>query len=84
MSMGRGPKLSPPGSATRANPQRPNNGPSTLIGADSLDELCGAIGVMSPGCHRDRPVALERRRHADRRQQILMIATSSMAGTLVR
>src|SRR5438132_1453702 len=48
MSIGRGPKSSPPGSATRASPQRVSSGPRTTIDARICSTSSyGASGTMS-------------------------------------
>ena len=84
MSIGRLPKSSPPGSESVTRPQRPSNGPSTLIEARIRSTSSyGATGVMSPRFVIviepsapnvvDTPIAANRS---------LMMLTSAMAGTL--
>ena len=86
MSIGRLPKSSPPGSDNVTLPQRPSNGPSTLIEARIRStNSYGATGVMSPQFFIvieppsskvvDTPIAASRS---------LMMATSAMAGTFDR
>ena len=83
--MGRGPKSSPPGRATRARPNRASSGPSTTIDARMRSTSSyGASGTISAGrvivsvpsaSSRRTPMPMARRRSP-------MLSTSAILGTL--
>ena len=85
MSIGRAPKSSPPGIDRRTSPQRVNSGPSTLIDARIRSTSSyGAMGTRSPSFSRiSCPGSGQRVRTPRAASNSPMIATSSIAGTLV-
>src|SRR4051794_8715297 len=83
MSMGRGPKSSPPGNATRAWPKRASSGPRTTIDARIRSTSSyGATGSTSAGRTTVRASPSWSTVRPIERSRSAMAATSSSAGTL--
>ncbi len=85
ISMGRDPKSSPPGIATRARPILASNGPSTTIEARIRStKLYGAIGSISLGTLMSTRWPVRRISTPMASNNSIMIATSVMSGTLTK